>query len=270
VLSEIARRAERLVVMNRAAVDLLENVYGAERRKIEHIQHGIHDVPFADPPEHKRKLGFCGRVLLTFGLLSRGKGIEYMIDAMPAIVKRHPDTTYVVLGRSHPVVRRSEGESYRRSLRDRAKKLGVRDRVLFLDRFVPLRELLSLMSETDIFVAPYVNLDHTTSGTLAYALGCGNAAVATPFLDARELLSEGRGRLVPVCDPAALAREINDLLSDDRAMRAIRQRAYLYTRPMVWSRIARRYVELFDEIAVAGHPLQQAAAREGANRPAVR
>ncbi len=269
VLSEIASRAKRLVVMNRTAVDLLENVYGADRRKIAYIQHGIHDVPFADPPEYKRKLGLRGRVLLTFGLLSRAKGIEYVIDAMPEIVKRHPDTTYVVLGRTHPVIRRSEGESYRRSLQDRAKKLGVRDRVLFLDRFVDLRELLGLMSETDIFVAPYGNLDQTTSGTLAYALGCGNAAVATPFLGARELLSEGRGRLVPVCDAAALAREINDLLSDDRSMRSMRQRAYVYTRPMVWSRIARRYLTLFGDAAVSGYPLRKTAAREGVNRPAV-
>jgi glycosyltransferase involved in cell wall biosynthesis len=270
-LSEIASRAARLVVMNRSAVDLLEGLYGADREKIAHIQHGIHDVPFVDPPEHKTELGIRGRVLLTFGLLSRGKGIEYVIDAMPDILERHPDTTYVVLGTTHPVILRTEGESYRESLQGRAARLGVRNRVIFLDRFVHLSELLRLMAETDIFVAPYVNLDHTTSGTLAYALGTGNAAVATPFLDARELLAEGRGRLVPVCDSKALAMEINDLLADEDAMRSMRQRAYLYTRPMVWSRIARQYLGLFDEVAVAGRPLQEVAAREvaGVHRPAV-
>jgi glycosyltransferase involved in cell wall biosynthesis len=271
VLSEIASRAARLVVMNRAAVNLLDRLYGADREKIAYIRHGIHDVPFVDPQEHKTKLGVHGRVVLTFGLLSRGKGIEYVIDAMPDILERHPDTTYVVLGTTHPAILRAEGESYRENLQDRAERLGVRDRVVFLDRFVHLRELLSLMAETDIFVAPYINLDHTTSGTLSYALGAGIAAVATPFLDARELLSEGRGRLVPVCDSKAIAMEINDLLADDEATRSMRRRAYLYTRPMAWSRIARQYLGLFDEVAVAGRPLQEVVAREvaGANRPAV-
>jgi len=269
VLREIASLSSRLVVMNRGAIDLLESLYGVERGKIVCIPHGIHDVPFADPPDYRKRLGLRGRVLLTFGLLSRVKGIEYMIDAMPEIVRRHPDTTYVVLGRTHPVILRAEGESYRRSLQDRAKKLGVRGRVLFLDRFVHLRELLGFMAETDIFVAPFVKLDHTTSGTLAYALGAGNAVVATPFVDAKSLLSEGRGRLVPACDPAALAGEINALLSDVRSMRSMRQRAYLYTRPMVWSRIARRYQELFDEVQRASAAPRVAGGTVRANPHAV-
>jgi len=245
ILTDIGPLVEKLVVMNLTAVQLLENTYGVPRTKIEYIRHGVHDVPFTDPPVNKEMLGVQGRVLLTFGLLHRNKGIEQAIDAMPSILRRHPDTTYVILGATHPNVLRDEGDAYREELQARAVRLGVRDRVIFLDRFVHLNQLLSYLEETDIFVVPYVTLDHITSGALAYAVGAGKAVVATPFLHAKEILADGRGRFVPPGDGEALATEISNLLDNEEAMRTMRQEAYLHSRPMVWSQIAESYLQVF-------------------------
>jgi len=249
ILREIGAIAKKLVVMNKAAIGLLEDLYNVPRAKIAYIRHGVHDVPFTDPPATREMLGVRGRVLLTFGLLHRNKGIEQVIDAMPSILRTHPDTTYVILGATHPNVLRKEGEAYRNELQRRARRQGVHDKVVFLDRFVELRELLSYLAETDIFIAPYVTLDHITSGALAYAVGAGKAVVATPFLHARELLADGRGRFVPPGDAESLASEVSSLLSDEKAMRAMRREAYLHTRPMVWSRTAEAYLRLFSEVA---------------------
>ncbi len=249
ILREIGGSAKKLVVMNTAAIGLLEDTYGVPRAKIAYIRHGIHDVPFTDPPAIKEMLGVRGRVLLTFGLLHRNKGIEQVIDAMPSILRTHPDTTYVILGATHPNVLREEGEAYRKDLQRRATRLGVHDNVIFRDRVVHLRQLLSYLAETDIFVAPYLTLDHITSGALAYAVGAGKAVIATPFLHARELLADGRGRFVPPGDAEALAAEVSNLLVDEKAMRAMRREAYLHTRPMVWSRTAEAYLRLFSEVA---------------------
>jgi glycosyltransferase involved in cell wall biosynthesis len=249
ILREIGAIAKKLVVMNKTAVGLLEDLYSVPRAKIAYIRHGVHDVPFTDPPATRDMLGVRGRVLLTFGLLHRNKGIEHAIDAMPSILRTHPDITYVILGATHPNVLRKEGEAYRTDLQRRATRLGVHDNVVFLNRFVHLTQLLSYLAETDIFIAPYVTLDHITSGALAYAVGAGKAVVATPFLHALELLAEGRGRFVPPGDVDSLAAEVSSLLSDEKAMRAMRRKAYVHTRPMVWSRTAEMYLRLFSEVA---------------------
>jgi hypothetical protein len=217
--------------------------------KIAYIPHGIHDVPFIDPSYYKDKFGVEGRrVLLTFGLLNSNKGIEYMIEALPAIVDRHPRTTYVVLGATHPTVLREEGEAYRLSLQRRVRELGLEEHVLFHPRFVSLEELLEYLGATDIFVTPYVSLEQSTSGVLAYATGSGKAVVSTPYWHAEELLAGGRGRLVPERDSEALAREIVALLDDEVSLGSVRKKAYLHCRDMVWSSVARSYLELFDAV----------------------
>ena len=249
VFLEIAARVDKLVVMTAKASHFLEEIYKVDRDKIVLIPHGIHDVPFIDPNYYKDKFGVEGRrVLLTFGLLSRNKGIEYMIEALPQIVEKHPKTTYLVLGATHPSIVRDEGESYRLELQRRVRDLGLEEHVVFHPRFVELDELLEYIGATDIFVAPYLDLDQITSGALSYAAGAGKAVVSTPFWHAEELLAEGRGRLVPVEDSGALASEILSLLDDEVAHNSMRKRAYTYCRNMVWSAVARSYLELFDEV----------------------
>jgi glycosyltransferase involved in cell wall biosynthesis len=252
VFLEIAARANKLVVMTERAFGFLEDVYGVDRDKIALIPHGIHDVSFIDPNYYKDKFAVEGRrVLMTFGLLSRNKGIEYMIEALPRVVEKHPKTTYLVLGATHPSVVRDEGESYRLELQRRVRDLGLEEHVLFHPRFVELDELLEYIGATDIFVAPYLNLDQITSGALSYATGAGKAVVSTPFWHAEELLADGRGRLVPTEDADALAREVLSLLDDEVSLNSMRKRAYTYCRNMVWSAVARNYLDLFEEVAAS-------------------
>jgi len=255
VFCEIVARARKLVVMSQRAFDFLEDVYGAERDKIALIPHGIHDVPFIDPSYFKDKFGVEGRrVLLTFGLLSRNKGIEQVIEALPAILRRHPNTTYMVLGATHPAVVRMEGESYRLGLQRRVRDLGLEEHVSFHARFVDLDELLEYIGACDIFVTPYHNLDQITSGALSYAMGAGKAVVSTPYWHAEELLADGRGCLVPVGDSAAIAARIDSLLADEVALTAMRKSAYLYCRTMVWPAVARAYLDLFEDVRSHGRP----------------
>jgi len=249
VFEEIGARAAALVVMSDLAVSMLQEVYNVPREKIILIPHGIHDVPFVDPSFYKDKFGVEGRdVLLTFGLLHRNKGIEHMIEALPAIVERHPKVTYLVLGATHPHVVNLEGESYRLSLQRRVRELGIEDHVLFHPRFVEIDELLEYLGAADICVTPYLNLEQITSGALAYAMGSGKAVVSTPYWHAEELLSDGRGRLVPLRDSAGLSSAINLLLDDEVVLSSVRKKAYMHTRAMVWDSVAKDYLRLFDEV----------------------
>ncbi len=248
ILRAIVSRADVLVVMNRLAIECLEDIYGADLKRITYIGHGVHDVPFADPPYRKNAFGILGWVLLTFGLLHRNKGIEIAIEAMARIVRVKSDVTYVVAGQTHPVVVTQEGESYRRELEQRARSLGLENHVVFINRFSDLTSLMTYLGETDIFVAPYLTMDHMTSGALSYAVGAGNAVVATPFLHARELLAGGRGKIVPAGDPIALADTVLDLLENRSATDAMRRTAYAYTRRMVWPVVASEYLDIFDRV----------------------
>src|SRR5260221_5035573 len=185
--------------------DLLRTVYRVPAEKIEVVPHGIPDVPFVEPDEAKAKHGLSGKsVILTFGLLSPNKGIEVVIDAMPAILKRRADAVYVVLGATHPNLVRQEGETYRESLMARARELHIQDNVVFLDQFVDQPTLLDFISMCDVYVTPYFNEAQMTSGTLAYSFGLGKAVVSTPYWHARELLADRRGMLVPCHDFAAI------------------------------------------------------------------
>lgn len=247
-IQEIARLSDRVVVMSQRAVELLQEVYGVPASKIVMIHHGIPDVPFVDPNFYKDQFGLEGKqVILTFGLLSPGKGIEYMIDALPRIVAHHPEVIYVVLGATHPHIRRLEGESYRLSLHRRAREKGVENHLVFHNRFVSLQELCEFLGATDIYVTPYLNQEQIVSGTLAYALGCGKATISTPYWYAREMLSDGRGRLVAFQDPDALADQVLDLLQNEPERHAMRKKAYTFCRDMVWKEVARRYLEVFSE-----------------------
>ena len=244
-MNEIARLSERLVVMSAHGAALLRNVHGVPEHKIDIIPHGIPTVPLAG--RSKKELEIEGKsMILTFGLLSPDKGIEYVIDALPAILARYPDTVYVVLGATHPHIKERYGENYRESLERRAQSLGVESSMIFHNRFVSRGELVKFLSAADIYVTPYLKPEQSTSGTLAYAVGSGKAVISTPYLYARELLADGRGIFVPWRDSQTIARAVVDLLSNDTKRLALCARAAAYGRSMVWPAVARRYVQTFD------------------------
>ena len=247
VLEEVAALSDRLVVMSKRGAEFLEKVYHVLPEKIDLIPHGIPDMPFVDPSFHKDLFGVEGKiVLLSFGLLSANKGIENVIAALPAIVARYPNVVYIILGATHPHVVRNEGETYRLSLQWLAQEKGVEGNVVFYNRFVSLEELVEFIGAADIYITPYLNPAQIVSGTLAYTLGAGKAVVSTPYWYAEEMLAEERGALVPFRDPAALAEQVIDLLDNEAKRHAMRKRAYVYGRAMIWPQVARRYMESFD------------------------
>jgi glycosyltransferase involved in cell wall biosynthesis len=248
IVKNLAEHSQFLVVMARRACSLLRDVYEIDETKAVYIPHGIHDVPFERSDAFRLKIGLAERkILLTFGLLSPGKGIEVMIEAMAAVVERHPDAIYLVLGETHPHIRKASGDGYRQGLHQAVRRLGLEDHVRFHNRFVDLDVLLQYIQAADIYVTPYLNLDQIVSGTLAYALGAGTAIVSTPYWHAQELLAEGRGVLVPPSDPPALAQEINRLLDHEDTLQELRTKGYQHGRSMVWGEVARGYLGLAEE-----------------------
>jgi glycosyltransferase involved in cell wall biosynthesis len=245
VMSQIIDASSKVIVMAEKGHELLRSVHNVPVRKIEIIPHGIPDFPFLDPHHAKAKLGFAGKTILTFGLLSPSKGIETVIDAMPAIIKSCPNALYVVLGATHPNLIRNEGEAYRDRLMARVRELGVEKHVTFCNQFVDQATLLDFISMCDVYVTPYFNEFQMTSGTLAYSFGLGKAVVSTPYWHAKELLANGRGILVPFGDSEAIGREISGLLTDDVRSLAMRKRAYAASRSMTWTQTAKRYVSVF-------------------------
>ncbi len=248
ITTQLCELSDRVVVMSERGADFLRDIYKVPASKIVLIHHGILDVPFLEPDPCKKKIAADDKiVILTFGLLSPGKGIEFMIDALPEIVTSHPEVLYFVVGATHPHCKAESGEDYRLSLHHRAKELGVGDNIVFHDRFLERDELLEIIRAADIYVTPYLNEAQIVSGTLAYAVGAGKAVVSTPYWYAQEMLADGRGRLVPFKDHQALAREINQLLDFPEERLKLRHAAYDYSRPMVMKRMGRHYLDLFSQ-----------------------
>jgi glycosyltransferase involved in cell wall biosynthesis len=246
VMEELARRSDRLVVMARKGAEILKQTYGVEPGKVDVIPHGIPDIAFADSALSKAQFGVEGRkVLLTFGLLGPGKGIEYAIEALPEIVRRHPNVVYLVLGATHPNLVAREGEKYRLGLERLAADRGVKEHVIFYNRFVSLEDLTEFIGATDIYLTPYLNEAQITSGTLAYVFGAGKAVVSTPYWHAQELLADDRGILVPFRDPRAIADGVCAFLDDPERMDRTRHAAYEVGREMIWPAVAQRYLESF-------------------------
>ncbi|HXF06649.1 MAG TPA: glycosyltransferase [Blastocatellia bacterium] len=255
VLIHLAALSDHLVVMNSKAIPILQHVYDISPEKVSLIHHGVPDVPFIDSNFYKDKFGVEGRfVILTFGLLSRNKGIELMLEALPEVVRAHPEVVYIVLGATHPEVKRQQGEEYRLWLRRRVRELGLEDYVLFHDRYVEFDQLCEFIGACDIYVTPYQSREQIVSGTLAYAVGMGKAVVSTPYLYAQELLADGRGRLVPYGDPRTLAQTLIELIENRAARHQMRKRAYQFGRDMIWTEVAKRYRQLFDQVVASYQP----------------
>jgi len=245
----LCERADAVVVLSQTGKDILIDEYGVDPDKLRVIHHGVPDVPFRSTDVAKAKFGVSGRMVIsTFGLISRGKGLEFGIDAMQAIVARHPEVLYLILGQTHPNVRRHEGESYRHELVARIAELGLQENVKLVDRYLEFDELLDYLAATDIYLTPYLNPVQIVSGTLAYAVGAGKAIVSTPYLYAEELLAHGRGFLAPFRDADAIAGALAALLDDPFLRRATERRAYRFGRQMTWPHVARAYARVFSSV----------------------
>jgi len=249
VMEEIVALSDRLIVMSRQSAEILQEVFHVPISKIDLIPHGIPDMAFTDPHFYKDGFRTEGKdVLLTFGLLSPNKGIENVIQALPTILSRHSNVVYMVSGVTHPHILRREGDKYRQHLQKLSRDLGVEANVIFRNRFVSPKELVELIGAADIYITPYKNKGQVVSGTLAYALSAGKAIISTPYLHAIELLDEERGVLVPFDDPQAIAAKTIELLDHPTERHAMRKRAYLYTRDMVWDRVAQQYMASFERV----------------------
>lgn len=245
-LLETSRLSYKLVTMNERGVIMLRDVYGVDKEKIELISHGIPDLPFVDSNYYKYRFGMEGRrTILTFGLLSRNKGIEVMLRAMPSIIEADPSVLYVILGMTHPMVLKHEGEAYRFRLQQMVKELKLEEHVVFQNRFVNDEELHNFLCSADIYVTPYLSREQLTSGTLSYAVGTGKAVVSTPYWAATELLAEGRGELVQFGDHKQLGQVIVELLKDEKHFYSLRKHAYDYGRSRTWPQIGKVYWDIF-------------------------
>ncbi len=239
---DVCDYSTNLVLMNRSGLPMLEKIYGVSSNKVTLIPHGIPEVPFNESNKYKRKLGLNRRkIMLTFGLLSPGKGIEVALQAMPRIIKKNRRVLYLIVGRTHPEIIKHSGYAYRDKLQKMVKDMGIENNVRFLDEFVSDERLIEYLAAADVYVNSSLNEEQLTSGTLSFAVGSGNAAISTPFWAACELLEEGRGTLVPFGDSDRLAEAAVEYLNDEVHLKITQNRAYNFGRTMTWDNVGRQY-----------------------------
>ncbi|MHB0999999.1 MAG: glycosyltransferase [Armatimonadota bacterium] len=244
-LSAVAKRSTALMVMNGLATHILEDVYWIDSKKVAMIHHGAPATELRHPETLRERLGCQDRrVISTFGLIGPGKGLEYAVQAMPAVVQNHPDAYYYILGKTHPVVKEHQGESYRESLKSLARSIGVEDHVVFVDKYLSKDELLQYLQVSDIYLTPYLDMEQVTSGTLAYAMACGRPIISTSYLHARFLLRKGRGILVTPGQASAISDACDNLLSDPARTAIMEQTNLQYGKRLLWPCVGQAFVDL--------------------------
>jgi len=249
IVEKIERRSDRVIVLANCARNILIQQYSLPAEKLVVIPHGVPDVPILESGWVKRLLHLENRfILTTFGLINPGKGVEYVIKALPSLITEIPQLLYLVIGETHPEVRKRQGENYRQYLLDLVDELGLGNHVKFHNRFLRKQELIRYLQATDIYISPYVKSQQVTSGTLSMAVGCGKAIISTPYLYARELLAEGRGILCQFCSPESIANVIRELYKNREKRQEMERRSYEQGRQMIWPRVAERHLRFFYEV----------------------
>ena len=249
VVKKICEKSAKVVSISGYGKEILAKQYCIPEEKIAVIPHGVPSIPFREEEKAKKELGLHGRIVLsTFGLMDRRKGIHFAIRALPRIIEHYPDTIYLVIGETHPVVRKKFGESYRNYLRKLVNELNLKDNVQFENRFLALDELCKYLQATDVYITPYYDPNQISSGTLAYAVGSGTACVATPFLYAKDVLRHGRGMIVKFKSSKCLADAVNKILANRQLRLRLERNAFNYTRGWNWPAIGGTYIELFNQI----------------------
>jgi glycosyltransferase involved in cell wall biosynthesis len=248
IIREIAKYSSKIVVMSHRAVGFLTSIYGIPEDKIKLIEHGVPDLEPKENNEVRQSLAFKNKkVLFTFGLISRNKGLETVIEALPQIVAKNPDVIYVILGTTHPGVIKNSGEEYRDSLKRLAKQLGVADNLIFINKFVSEEELFDYLTAADMYITPYLNEAQITSGTLSYAVGAGAAVISTPYWHAQELLADNRGKLFDFKDVNSLANIVNDLFENKDHLKELKSNAYNYGLHLRWPNTGQVFIETLQE-----------------------
>ncbi len=251
LVQSIASCCSAVVVMAKEGVRILQEDYEIKNAKIFFIPHGVPSVPFNSNSKYlKEKIGLKDRrIISTFGLLNRDKGVEYVLKALPSVVEKFPDIVYIIIGETHPIVRKKEGESYRNELEEMVKELGLEKHVIFYNKYLASNEVIEYLRATDAYIAPVLNEKQIVSGTLSYAMGCGKAIIATPTIYAKEVLSQKRGILVEFKNPDSIAKALIGVLSDGQLKETLEKNAYEYGSRMVWSNVASSYLKIFNEVA---------------------
>ena len=250
VLVEICKMAKKVIVMSHKAIEFLTTIYNVDKRKIVYIEHGVPEIQ-VDRQQSKKEFNLESRkVLLTFGFISRNKGIETVIKALPMVIEKYPEVLYLILGKTHPNVLRYSGEEYRTYLQYLVKNLHLDKHVLFLNEFLNQKELFKYLSASDIYITPYLNEAQVTSGTLTYAIGVGSAVVSTPYWHATELLADGRGKLFNFNDSDQLSATLLELFDKPEVLKMLREAAFRYGREITWSKTGEKYIEVVKKIIV--------------------
>ena len=250
VVKLISAQSQAIVVMNKLSQKILTKHYNVPQYKISYIPHGIPQVIYGSGEEYKKKLGLENNIVLsTFGLINKNKGIEYTIRALPKIVKKFPNLVYLIVGETHPNVRKKEGEKYRNFLNKQIKKLGLKNNVKFYNKYISLEEIIRFLQATDLYVSTSIDSKQSVSGTLSYALGCGRPVISTPTNYAKHIINERNGILVRFRNSHDVSKAILSLISNEKIMRKMGACAYKDTRPMIWPNVAESYFKLYKKLA---------------------
>lgn len=252
ILSELCAKSKKVVTMAKSTRSILRAVYEADPNKIEMIPHGVPSFDMPSRETLKREMGLEGRtVITTFGLISPGKGLEYGIEAIGRVAKKHPEVLYLIMGQTHPVIKRQQGEVYREGLEKKVKELGLENNVRFINKYLTKEEIVRGLRLSDIYMTPYLGRDQAVSGTLAYAVGYGRVIVSTPYLYAKEMLADGRGLLAEFKDAGSLADAISFLIEHPDRRKEMEEKTLTLGKTMMWDAVAESYAGFFRKAAEA-------------------